>query len=102
MSSEKLLRRMILFKFKDDASKEQITKACNAFLALPEQVKSIQDIEWGRAINEPASYTHCLLVTFRTEADLQAYDEHPAHMAVGENYGHLVQNLEGIDYWTKE
>lgn len=101
MPSEKLLRRIILFKFKDNTSKEQVAETGKAFLALLDQVKAIKEIEWGNTINESGSYTNCLLVTFRTEADMQAYDEHPAHKAIGEIYGHLVQDLTGLDYWTK-
>ena len=102
MLSEKLLRHMVLFQFKEDASKDQIDEAGKAFLALLDQINVIQDVEWGRGINEPAPYTHCLLVTTRTEADLQAYDEHPAHVAIGERYGHLVENVVVLDFWTKE
>jgi hypothetical protein len=102
MSSEKLLRRIILFRFKGDASKEQIDEVGKAFLALPDQVKTIKDIEWGNAVHNPESYTHCLLVTFQTEVDMQAYEDHPAHIAIGEKYGHLVQDLAGLDYWSKE
>lgn len=102
MSSEKLLRHMVLFQFKEEASKDQIDEAGKAFLALRDQINIIQDVEWGRGINEPAPYTHCLLVTTRTEADLQAYAEHPGHVAIGERYGHLVENVVVLDFWTKE
>lgn len=102
MSSEKLLRHMVLFQFKEEASKDQIDAAGEAFLALRDQINVIQDVEWGRGINEPGPYTHCLLVTTRTEADLQAYGEHPGHVAVGECYGHLVENVVVLDFWTRE
>jgi hypothetical protein len=102
MPAKKLLRHVILFKFKDEASREQIDEAGKAFLALPAQIEAIHDIEWGNAINEPDPYTHCLLVTVRSEADLQAYGEHPAHSAVGERYGHLVENVAVLDFWSKE
>jgi hypothetical protein len=61
-----------------------------------------QDIEWGNAIHNPESYTHCLLVTFQTDADMQVYEEHPAHIAIVEKYGHLVQDLAALDCWSKE
>jgi len=102
MSSENLLRHIVLFQFKQDATEEEINEAGNAFLALRDQIHAIQDVEWGRGINEPAPYTHCLLVTVRTEADLQAYGEHPAHVAIGDRYGHLVQEVAVLDFWTKE
>lgn len=102
MPTEKLLRHMVLFRFKEGASLDQIAEAGNAFLALPAQIKAIQDVEWGRIINEPAPYTHFLLVTVQTDADLQVYGEHPDHVAIGERYGHLVQDALVLDYWTKE
>ena len=102
MPSEKSLRHMVLFRFKDDASEEQVSDAGNAFLTLPKVVHVIQDIEWGKVINDSAPYTHCLLVTVRTEEDLQAYGEHPAHIAIGERYGHLVQDAVVLDFWTRE
>lgn len=102
MSSENLLRHIVLFKFKDEVSEEQVAEVGKAFLALLNQIEIIQDIEWGSAINEPAPYTHCLLVTVGTEADLQAYGEHPAHGAIEESYGHLVQDAVVFDYWIRE
>lgn len=102
MSSEKLLRHMVLFRFKEQAGAEQIAEAGNAFLALQDQINSLQDVEWRRAINTPAPYTHCLIVTVRTEAGLQAYSEHPAHAAIGERYGHLVEDMVLLDFWTRE
>jgi hypothetical protein len=101
MSSAKLLRHIVLFQFKEEASTEQIAEAGKAFLALQDQINAIQDVEWGHAINEPAPYTHCLLVTVGTEADLEAYGEHPAHVAIGEHYGPLVADAVVLDFWTK-
>ena len=102
MSSEKLLRHIVLFRFKEEASAEQIAETGKAFLALHDQINTIQDVEWGGAINEPSPYTHCLLVTVGTEADLQAYGEHPAHVAIAERYGHLVEDAAVLDFWTKD
>jgi stress responsive alpha/beta barrel protein len=102
MPAEKFLRHIVLFKFNGEASPEQIDEVGKAFLALHSQIETIQDVEWGSAINEPEPYTHCLLVTVRSEADLQAYGEHPAHSAVGEHYGHLVENVAVLDFWSKQ
>jgi hypothetical protein len=101
MSSEKLLRHIVLFKFKDEVNREQVNEVGKAFLALLTQIEAIHDLEWGSAINEPNPYTHCLLVTVRTEATLKAYDEHPEHKAIATNYGHLVKAVVVLDYWTK-
>ena len=101
MASEKLLRHIVLLKFKDEANQEQVGEMGKAFLALLTQIEAIHDLEWGRAMNQPSPYTHCLLVTCLTEADLKAYDGHPAHQAIPAKYGHLVEAVLVFDYWTK-
>ena len=100
MDTQKVLRHMVLFRFKEETSQDQIAVVGKAFLALADQINVIQDVEWGQVINEPAPYTHCLLVTLPTEADLQVYDKHPAHAGIGERDGHLVQEVLVLDFWT--
>jgi len=97
---EKQVRHVVLIEFKDEANEDQIIKVGQAFLALPAQIAAIQRLEWGRAINEGAPYTHCLMVTCRNEADLKAYESHPAHQAVPQAFGHLVASAVVLDYWT--
>lgn len=101
MSSEKFLRHIVLLKFKDEVNQEQVNEVGQAFLTLLTQIESIHDLEWGGAVNDPGSYSHGLLVTFRTEVALKAYEDHPAHQAIGTNYGHLVEAVLVFDYWTK-
>ena len=98
--SEKLLRHVVLLQFKDDTTEEQIAEVGQAFLAMPAQIAEIQQLEWGSAINDDASYSHCLLVTCRNEADLKTYSDHPAHQAVPENFGHLFVGGTVVDYWV--
>ena len=97
---ENMLRHVVLMKFKDEVSQEQINEVGQAFLELPAHIAAIQHLEWGRAINAEAPYTHCLMVTCRNEADLKAYGDHPAHQAVPQAFGHLVAGVVVLDYWT--
>jgi hypothetical protein len=98
--TEKLIRHFVLLKFKDEVSQEQIKEVGQAFLALPAQITAILHLEWGQAINAEAPYTHCLMATCRNEADLKAYEGHPAHQAVPQAFGHLVASAVVFDYWT--
>ncbi len=93
MPSNKILRHVVLFRFKDGTSQEQIAQIGEDFLALPDRIEAIQSLEWGSAINEPGSYSHCLLVMARSEADLKAYEDHPEHKAVGTRFGHLFDDV---------
>jgi hypothetical protein len=43
----KLLRHVVLFKFKADASEVQVQEVVDAFAALPKKIKQIHDFEWG-------------------------------------------------------
>lgn len=100
MSGGKLLRHVVLFKYKDEVTDAQFEEVGKAFLALPAQIPEIQRLEWGHAINANASYTCCLLVMFSSEADLKVYMEHPAHHAVSAAYDELAEGISIFDYWA--
>ena len=97
---EKVIRHIVLVQFKDEITEQQIAEVGQAFLALPAQIAEIQHLEWGSAVNDNAAYSHCLFVTSQNEADLQAYENHSAHQAVGEQFGHLVAGITVVNYWA--
>jgi hypothetical protein len=76
------LRHIVLFKFKDDAPKDQVTAIENAFAALPGKIDAIADFEWGTDVSvegKNKNFTHCFVVTFQNEEDRAEYLPHPAH-----------------------
>lgn len=103
-STQSVLRHVVLFGFKDSATPADITGIEQAFAALPDQIDLIVDFEWGTDVsveNISRGYTHCFFVTFRSEADRDAYLPHPAHRAFGEALKpHLAQVLV-VDYWSR-
>ncbi len=99
-----VLRHVVLFKFKDDATPEQIREIENAFCALPGKVDAIYDLEWGTDVsveNLQQGFTHCFFVTFRSEADRAKYLPHPDHKAFGKLLGPHLDKVCVFDYWTK-
>ena len=46
-SSGKVLRHVVMFKFKDGTTAEQVKKVEDAFRKLPTQIKEIKGFEWG-------------------------------------------------------
>ena len=79
-----LLRHVVLFKFKDDASPAQVTAIEEAFRALPSQIPEIVDFEWGTDVSNEGKhqdFTHCFLVSFADDAGREVYLPHPAHKA---------------------
>ena len=78
------LRHVVLFKFKDATSQEQVAKLVEAFRQLPKQIPQIADFEFG--VNNSSEglsegLTHAFLVTFKNAQDRDAYLPHPAHKA---------------------
>lgn len=100
----KMLRHVVLFQFKDSSSEEDIDRVVDAFRALPEKIPQIADFEYG-VDNSPeglsGGLTHCFLVTFRSEADRDAYLPHPDHQAFVEVLKPHLEKVTVVDYWAK-
>ena len=102
--TQKLLRHIVLFKFKDTSSQAGIKSVEKAFLALPSKIKEIKSLEWGlnsspEHINQ--GYTHCFYVTFASDADRDTYLKHPVHMAFGKVLGPYLDKVLVFDYWVQ-
>jgi len=101
---ESVLRHVVLFKFKDEASPQNIKDVEEAFSALPSEIPQIRDYEWGTN-NSPEGldkgYTHCFFVTFHSEEDREIYLPHPAHKAFVDVLSPHLDDVHVLDYWTK-
>lgn len=100
----KMLRHVVLFKFKDDVSESKIKEVVDAFGALPGKIDAITDFEWGTDVsveNKAAGYTHCFLVTFASEKGREIYLPHPAHQEFVKLVGPTLDGVLVFDYWAK-
>lgn len=98
------LRHVVLFKFKAEAKPEDIQKVENAFRDLPKKINLIQSFEWGTNVSPEKldqGLTHCFFLTFKSEADRNAYLIHPAHKEFGAMLGPYLDKVVVLDYWTK-
>ncbi len=102
--TEKLLRHVVIFKFKDTSSPEDIQKVADTFYALKGQVPEIVAMEWG-INNSPENFhqgfTHCFILSYRSEKDLAIYQENPAHKAFQEVLKPHMEKVFVVDYWMK-
>jgi len=99
----KVLRHVVLFKFKEGTTPEQIKAIEDAFRALPAKIPAIHDLEWGTNVsveNHSQGYTHCFLLTFLSEEDRAIYLPHPEHKAFGKRLGPHLEKVLVVDYWT--
>jgi len=103
--SDKILRHVVLFKFKDNATAANIKSVEDAFLLLPAKINLIKGFEYGtnnspEKLNE--GLTHCFFVSFSSEKDRDDYLVHPAHKAFVEVLKPFLDKVVVVDYWAKK
>jgi hypothetical protein len=103
-AAEKVLRHVVLYKFKDDLSAAKLQEVVDAFAGLPKKVNTIIGFEHGTNVSKEGKsegFTHAFVVTFKNEADLAAYLVHPAH----DDYVKVVKDRREkvivFDYWAE-
>jgi len=100
----KVLRHVVMFQFTADTTPEQLKDIEAAFRALPTKIPGITGFEWGTNIspeNKNNGLTHCFFLTFRSQADRDAYLPHPAHKAFGAMLKGHVEKVCVLDYWAQ-
>ncbi len=102
--SQKALRHVVLFKFTDSSTPDDVKKVEDAFAALSGKISLIKDFEWGTNSspeNLNQGLTHCFLVTFASDKDRDDYLVHPDHQAFVEVLKPHLDKVTVLDYWTK-
>ncbi len=100
-----VLKHIVLYKFKDDQTPQQVQEVVDAFAALPGKIDTVAGLQYGTNVseeNKSEGLTHCFLVTFRDAAGRDAYIKHPAH----QEYVNLVKDRREkvvvFDFWADE
>ena len=98
-------RHVVMFKFKETSTKEDIQKVEEAFRALPSKIKAIKSLEWGTN-NSPEGldngFTHVFFLSFASEEDRAIYLPHPDHKAFGKVLGPHLDKVMVLDYWAEK
>jgi hypothetical protein len=101
----KMLRHIVMFKFKESSSKEEVQKVVDAFRSLKASIPQVAAFEYGTD-NSPEGlangFSHCFLVTFKSEADREVYLPHPKHKEFVEILKPHLDKVQVIDYWAAE
>src|SRR5688572_33485644 len=104
-SEAKVLRHVVLFKFKDSSTPEDVKKVEAAFADLAVKLPLIKGYEWGKN-NSPENLnqglTHCFLLSFSSDKDRDAYLVHPDHKAFGKILGPHLDKVTVVDYWKEK
>lgn len=79
---QKGVKHIVLFKFKDDVTPDQIKEIVTAFGELPKKIKQISGYEAGTNMSPEKldqGFTHAFVVSFGSAKDRDDYLPHPAH-----------------------
>lgn len=96
-----MVRHIVAWKMADSADKEERAMDIKTNLeALKGKIDVLVDIEVGLNFNTTESASDVVLVsTFKTKEDLEVYQDHPEHKAVGANFVRpYVKERRVVDY----
>lgn len=101
---ERLLRHVVVFKFNDDSSEEDVNRLNQSFNKLAEEISVVKDFEWG-INNSPENlhqgFTHCYLLSFGSEAERDSvYLPHPKHQEFVKSLQPHLEKVFVVDYWA--
>jgi hypothetical protein len=99
------LQHVVCFKFKSTATPQDLKKVEKAFQGLKGKIPQIVALEWGTNVskeNKDKGFTHCFILSFKSEKDLDAYIVHSEHKAFGKIVGPLLDDVFVIDFWAKD
>jgi hypothetical protein len=99
------VHHVVCFKFKSTATNEEIKQVEQAFNALKEKVPGIDSLKWGTNVSKEQrnkGFTHCFVLTFKSEQARDTYLEHPEHKAFGKLVGPLLDDVFVIDFVPKK
>lgn len=103
LAQKEPVRHVVVFKYKPQATPEQIAQVTRAFRELPKRIPGITAFEDG-VNNSPEGknqgFTHVYLMTFESVAARDAYLPHPEHRKFGELLGKLgiLEDAFVVDY----
>ncbi len=95
------IHHVVCFKFKTTATPQDIKQVEQAFAALQEKIPGIESLKWGTNVSKEQrnkGFTHCFILTFKSEKERDIYLEHPEHKAFGTLVGPLVDDVFVIDF----
>lgn len=105
MQDDQVLRHVVLFKFNESTTENDIKTIEDAFSSLPDKIPEIIDFEWGLN-NSPEGldkgFTHCYFITFANEVGRDIYLPNPDYVAFTEIVGPHLEDVLVVDYWTKK
>jgi heme-degrading monooxygenase HmoA len=101
----KVLRHIVMYKFKDDVKPPAVQEVIDTFAGLPKKIEGIVGFEHGTNVSPEGKsdgFTHVFVVSFRDEKARDAYLVHPAHQEYVKVVRDRREKVIVFDYWAGE
>ncbi|KAI5650972.1 hypothetical protein M9H77_36977 [Catharanthus roseus] len=95
------VKHVVLVKFKDEASGEQIEQIIKDYTSLVNLIEPIKSLEWGkdlRMTNLNQGFTHVFESIFENVEGVAEYGTHPAHLELKDRFLALLDKILVLDY----
>lgn len=95
-----MIKHIVLLKWKEDVSKEQIDLVTSGLQNLKDQIPEIASYSFGQdAAIYRGNADYALIAEFRSEADLKAYVVHPKHQEfLREVAGPILESFQSAQF----
>ncbi|MEO0563830.1 MAG: Dabb family protein [Chloroflexota bacterium] len=94
-----MIRHVVMFKFKDDASNDDRAGFVEMLYKLADEVPQVRQLEVGNNFTDsPRACDLVLVVDLDDEAALKAYAAHPNHQPVLQRAGEVCAASYVVDY----
>jgi hypothetical protein len=102
--NSKVLKHIVLYKFRDGLSAAEIDEVVQAFRMLPKQIDTVIGFEHGTNVSQEGKsegLTHAFVVSFRDEKGRDAYIAHPAHQEYVKLARTRRERAVVVDFWAE-
>ncbi|XP_021725773.1 stress-response A/B barrel domain-containing protein HS1-like [Chenopodium quinoa] len=96
-----VVKHVLLAKFKDDISNEQIEELIKGFANLVNHIEPMKAFHWGEDVsfeNKSQGFTHIFESSFESTEGVAEYVSHPKHVEFAKLYFAYLEKVLVIDY----
>ena len=94
-----MIRHIVLFKFKSQASQDERSALAAQLESLKQEIGNIRSLKVAWDVGKkPNSYDLALDSTFDTMEDVEEYAVHPSHVKVLETVKQVCESTVKVDY----
>lgn len=99
-----MIQHVVLLKWNDEVSAEQVAQVTSAFRALGEHIDELVSYEFGPDAGiYRGNADYALVARFRNEADLKAYVVHPRHQALlAQVTSPILKSFQAVQFGSSE